>query len=925
MFKNLLDKGKCALGFHDGAWTFVAPGQCSQRRICTRCGSQSHRISHQWGEWTYLAEDGCDLTRTCIRCAETERRTAHEWGQWDYIDAQGCTQARQCARCGQFDQEGETRMHHAWGDWSYSEPYRTSIHTCDRCGHRESGFSHQAIAPAETVPEVGHSPDLNSLVARRQAIMEAFWQVEDSVAPEAPEVTAAAAEAARQLDRLLARWPAEGDSADPLEIGRTWRYLGDAYFSQSGKENQALLDAAHQAYQNAESHLTAAGDQLEWAKWAFNQANVLRLIRKNDLFPHLAQAKTLYAAARPIFEAEMPAGLDRVDASLESLATMMQAHQLLVAAKADKDQATTLAERLKQAGDDQEQLKSIEQEIERLEAGEPDLIAQAEALTGSNPIERGQPPSITDQGREALLSAVDAGADMSQLFGLLQKQYQAEIEAGRISPERRQMLDAVMTESGRLVNGKADALPDMVARSAKAKSLLNRMTDAVASPDAQPQLSDLPAGSRAADLAEWSRRLMKFVVSAFSGPYHSDRESETLIDLQTRYIHNRNAIAALDTGADAGAAKLERENLRQLAMETRAFSLRNHLTLAHPAWPCPAVHRDPNLLFYSGGPAVMAQIERCLAGSHLTLSPRETQGNPAQFRWNHLRQCNAAIFDLTAYRPGQPVEKAAPVAAVGYELGMALALGRPVVVVAQADQQLPFDVDVTAVRIAHDDRNEARLRSGVDQVLYGLQRGGGDSSVDETLDYVRGAFGANLPDYARITLKQIDAKTRPDPFLVADILAAALGYSGPESPHIIYPTWPGDYPALHPTRCFHVTAFGPEWAARTMALIREACRRTNPQIDYIRGDQVLSPDIIRSIWDEICRASHIVVDLTGLNLNAVMELGMAQTLGRNILLITQDAHPEHYFAAIAKIRIHHYSLEDTDRLNRVVDTFLGQG
>jgi hypothetical protein len=139
---------------------------------------------------------------------------------------------------------------------------------------------------------------------------------------------------------------------------------------------------------------------------------------------------------------------------------------------------------------------------------------------------------------------------------------------------------------------------------------------------------------------------------------------------------------------------------------------------------------------------------------------------------------------------------------------------------------------------------------------------------------------------------------------------------------MLYPTWPGDYPALHERRCFHVTAFGPDWANETMELVREACRRAEQDIAYIRGDQVLSPDIIRSIWDEICRASHIVVDLTGLNINAVLELGMVHVLGRNVLLITQDDRPDLYFRSIAKMRLHHYSLEDPAGLNRVLDAFL---
>jgi hypothetical protein len=67
---------------------------------------------------------------------------------------------------------------------------------------------------------------------------------------------------------------------------------------------------------------------------------------------------------------------------------------------------------------------------------------------------------------------------------------------------------------------------------------------------------------------------------------------------------------------------------------------------------------------------------------------------------------------------------------------------------------------------------------------------------------------------------------------------------------------------------------------------------------------------LRSIWDEICRATHVVVDLTGLNANVALELGMAHTLGRNTMLISQDRQPEKYFRAIAKQRIHNYAINN---------------
>jgi|GEM_PF-1378410 len=924
MFKNILDKGKCSLGFHEGEWTYTSADQCHQLQICERCAAESRRTEHNWGEWLFVADDACDLVRVCDRCAETENQITHEWAEWVYVEAHDCTQVQRCARCAQLSET--IREYHDWGAWEYSEPYRAPIRTCSRCYERQSSFPRQIVTAAEMEIPSDVPFQTKDLVAGRQQIMEALWAVEDSAPSlEGPEVRAAAAEAAFQLHQLLDDWESTGSPDEALETGRTWRFLGDAYFSLSGKEDQEALEMARQSYERAGPYLEAAGDQLEWAKWSFNLANTLRLIEEDGLFPHLEEAKADYNVALEIFGQQMPEAVPQVESSLASLERVIQAQELMQAAKGGMDRLAELESLLQQAGDDAspELLQQVQQEIDQLEAQEPELLAQASSLTGEESLaddDSETEPSITEQGRQRLVEAAGSGADMVALFGMLQEQYQAEIDAGRISPERKQMLDAVMAEGEKMVAAKPDELPEMIVRSAKAKELLRRMSDAVANPDALPELRELPAGSRAAALAELNGRLMKYVISEYSQAFTGEQESETLADLQYRYMGDRNAIAKLENDTDAH--KLEQASLRQLALDTRSFSLRNHLTLARPVWPSPAVNRDPNAVFYSGGPEVMGLLEGLCSKQKLTLLPVEAQGDPAQFRWNQLRECNVAIFDLTAYNRPLPPEVAAQVAAVGYELGVALAIGRPVVVVAKKGQGLPFDVDVEAVRLAQDEEDERRLSQALDEAMYGLQRGGADSSVDETLSYVRQHLPGVVPSYARIALEQIDESTEADPLKVRDILSAALGYAGPEAPQIMYPTWPGDYPALHERRCFHVTAFGPDWANETMELVRQACRRAEEGIRYIRGDQVLSPDIIRSIWDEICCASHIVVDLTGLNINAVLELGMAHALGRNVLLITQDDRPDLYFRSITKIRMHHYSLEDPAGLNRVLDAFL---
>lgn len=84
------------------------------------------------------------------------------------------------------------------------------------------------------------------------------------------------------------------------------------------------------------------------------------------------------------------------------------------------------------------------------------------------------------------------------------------------------------------------------------------------------------------------------------------------------------------------------------------------------------------------------------------------------------------------------------------------------------------------------------------------------------------------------------------------------------------------------------------------------------------------PRIIRSIWDEICRATHVVVDITDFNANVALELGIAHTLGRRTLIVAQQGKTiDMLFESIAKLRVHVYSLQDLDgTLGRAIGRFL---
>lgn len=94
-------------------------------------------------------------------------------------------------------------------------------------------------------------------------------------------------------------------------------------------------------------------------------------------------------------------------------------------------------------------------------------------------------------------------------------------------------------------------------------------------------------------------------------------------------------------------------------------------------------------------------------------------------------------------------------------------------------------------------------------------------------------------------------------------------------------------PAGGPLRCFVIMPFGPPWAEAVQRVLRDACRRHG--VHAVRGDDSLVPtDILDDIWLELTAADFVIADLTGHNPNVYYELGMAHTLAKPVILLSQD-------------------------------------
>jgi hypothetical protein len=132
VLKELLDKGKCALGFHAGDWRYITENQCEQIQVCSRCNNQSRQVAHQWTSWQYFASGACEMARRCQRCKEQENKTEHVWGAPVYETEESCAQVRPCSRCGETASAATV---HKWNSWSYeTQGQCAQLSACSRCG-----------------------------------------------------------------------------------------------------------------------------------------------------------------------------------------------------------------------------------------------------------------------------------------------------------------------------------------------------------------------------------------------------------------------------------------------------------------------------------------------------------------------------------------------------------------------------------------------------------------------------------------------------------------------------------------------------------------------------------------------------------------------------------------------------------------------
>ena len=312
-----------------------------------------------------------------------------------------------------------------------------------------------------------------------------------------------------------------------------------------------------------------------------------------------------------------------------------------------------------------------------------------------------------------------------------------------------------------------------------------------------------PSGSRAERLRQLLGFVKQYLLAECTRPSHG--ENSRAKELLRRVVELDESIYR-QAAADPGARELE-PRAWALARDARSLARLAHVTIARPRWPSRHVRQDARSVFVSG--ALPGELPEKLArerGLQLLVEPKH--GERAIERWNQLRSADLAIFRLENLSDDRCFELGGArtrLANTCYELGIALTLGLSILIVADVEARLPFDVPVDVLRIGCGPEIESVLIEALEDVAFSIHWGGDASSartgLERTLDFARLNLTEKLESEAKVAWAMAaESVSRPQEFV--ERLERFLSYkkSGVE---LFYPAWPAVYPKSDQYRCFH--------------------------------------------------------------------------------------------------------------------------
>ncbi len=686
-------------------------------------------------------------------------------------------------------------------------------------------------------------------------------------------------------------------NTDRLERSCTWRFAGDALFDLARGVDPEPLKLAAAAYDCAEKLIEGFDVPIDRAKLDFNYANILRGMSQGRDRALLEEALLRYQMALWTFKRHEPAHAATVQANLNTLQAQLKMLDTFDRVRAGYESLRAAANALARAPDDRGVQQRTRDLLERMKQRRSGLVRDAMKVVQD--FGRRQTGTISEK-LNAMIRQLQlaAGADddpFQRLFPMLLARFQSEIDAGRVSAERQAALEPILGELQKLINQPDTDLDASIDRMGQLRQLMTRMTALLEAPSTGAPTP--PAGSRAEHIAKYEAALAQHLSSEQLRPNLAPAERDA-----GRKLFEELALARseLPAGAADTARTIahERDLLRPLALSIEQYSLRHHVTIAHPFWALAPTPPDPSGFYVCGASDCGPLLDELADAFGLKRLHPGARADVGQARFNAIAASRVVVCDLRL-PPGPEL------AAVCYEIGIAKALGRALVILVAPDTTLPFDIEVAPLELLGPATDRDALAAAIDQALYSPSHREAGSSLAETIAELQYRYGKVSAFEVRKSVEFVQ-QAAFDPINAQRRIESLFGFLGTEAPRMIFPAWPGGYPEHDKLRLFHVMPFSLPWSKEVRDTVAAVCMQRG--VRYLRGDEVPDPRVIRSIWDEICRASHVLVDLSAFNANVALELGLVHGLGRHCLLVGQGDTVRQLFPAIRKVRVLPYAL-----------------
>ena len=715
---------------------------------------------------------------------------------------------------------------------------------------------------------------------------------------------------------------ADEPSSDPVEVSKTYRWLGDAYFDLARGKDVALLARGAEAYQRGEELLADSDAPLERAKLDFNYGNTLRGLSEGTDVGFLEAAQTRYERAARAFRGhhllDLAATVEQQLRSIEPQLRLVRKNSELHRGYRRLEQ---LQESLKDAGPaERERIARELQDLQRLPGRGDASGALGEAFTAIREQYERHPERFRsgdaaklDTLREQIgslsrmledatpeqASTADEQSPEQAIMQALMQRLKDERDTGRVSTDRAADLGEILAQFSSAMEEGGEDLESLAARTHKMSELTKRVMDAAMTPswgmpEPRPE-------SRAGRLLPIFESLKRHLLAEKGRRMVPGEEAAAGTDLLSRLFKLENSVRKTAADDDR-VADLEGE-LWRTAVEIQNYAKRYHLVLTKPDFAMAKTHAKAKSIFLSGGDEVQEVAGSLAEDRGLQIFAAAGRGDRAQSRWNQLCSASVGVFDLGVPEGSQRAQ-------VCYELGLALALGKPSLVVARPRQRLPFDIELDPVRLSGSlaervDSLDHGIRDALSSIVWGGTSSELGSGPIDALEWLRHRYGARLSSgTTKIAFDMAEGK-RDDAMAFRRALEQLLGMLGADAPAMLLPAWPPVYANRdQKPACFHVMPFRPAWSKPTRDRAHKVCHQNGWA--YSRGDEAEAQRIIYGIWSEISSASAVLVDITGHNPNVALELGVVHALGRPYRIIAQGDAEDHIFPSLEKVQLHTY-------------------